>query len=108
MPASLRDYVFFVPGRDTLSRQLEEALHRQGLVVLPRLRGGGPPTAAVIHFTMRAPGAGTATVVHVRLADTRTGAIVGAATLAPDSLPAGHPWTEAVIDSLGLRRGTIR
>jgi hypothetical protein len=105
MPSSLQSYAYFVSGSDSLSVALGAALRRHGLVVLPALRGGGGPTAAVIHFVMRETDSDTARVLHVRLADTRTGAIVGGASVRLDALPEEvGARAEAVLDSLGLGR----
>ncbi len=106
MPSSLRRYAFFVPGSDSLSSALGAALRRHGFVVLPEVKGGSGPTAAVVHFLYREPGDSLGPVLHVRLADTRTGAIVGAAAAVIDQLPvdlAGR--AEALLDSLGMGRG---
>lgn len=105
MPGSLHAYAYYVPGSDSLSVALGAALRRHGLPVYAALRGGGGPTAAVIHFVMRETDSDTARVLHVRLADTRTGAIVGAASVRLDALPGGVPGrAEAILDSLGLGR----
>jgi hypothetical protein len=105
MPSSLHSYVYYVPGSDSLSTALGAALRRHGLVVLPALRGGGAPTAAVIHFVVREVDSDTARVLQVRLADTRTGAIVGGASLRLDSLSGGvDRRADAILDSLGLAR----
>jgi hypothetical protein len=106
MPSSLHGYAFFVPGRDSLSGALGAALRRHGFVVLPDVKGGSGPTAAVVHFLYREPGDSLGPVLHVRLADTRTGAIVGAASAVVGQLPldlAGR--AEALLDSLGMGRG---
>lgn len=107
MPASLRSYTMLVPASDSLSDELAQALGRRGLSVRRQIRGGGGPTAALVHFTFRAPEAGAPTWLHVRLADTRTGAIVGAAAMMLDSLPQ-DARADTILDSLGLRRRTIR
>ena len=109
MPDSLRSYTMLVPASDSLSDQLAQAFGRRGLSVRRQIRGGGGPTAALVHFTFRAPEAGAPTWLHVRLADTRTGAIVGAAALLLDSLPGPRDArAEAILDSLGLGRRTLR
>ncbi|HEY7685086.1 MAG TPA: hypothetical protein VH833_03155 [Gemmatimonadales bacterium] len=109
MPASLRSYSMLVPDSDSLSDQLAQAFGRRGLSVRRQIRGGGGPTAALVHFTFRAPEAGAPTWLHVRLADTRTGAIVGAAALLLDSLPvAREARADTILDSLGLGRRTPR
>ncbi len=106
MPSSVRGYAFFVPGTDSLSAALGVAMHRQGYVVLSKLKGGGGPTAAVVHFLFREPGDSAGPVLHVRLADTRTGAIVGSASAFLDQLPADPDQRATMLlDSLGLGRG---
>jgi len=103
MPSSVRGYAFFVPGTDSLSAALGLAMHRHGYVVLPQLKGGGGPTAAVVQFLFREPGDTAGPVLHVRLADTRTGAIVGSASAVLDQLPADPAQrAEVLLDSLGL------
>ena len=103
MPGSLRGYAYYVPGTDSLSRALDVALRHHGMVVLPRLRGGAGPTAAVVHFQFGEPGDSTGPVLHVRLADTRTGVIVGSASAVLAQLPADPAQrAEALLDSLGL------
>ena len=105
MPTSLRSYAMLVPASDSLSEQMVQAFRRHGLSVRRQVRGGGGPTAALIHFTFRESGRGAATWLHVRLADTRTGVIVGAAAIMLDSLPVeSTARAEAILDSLGLGR----
>jgi len=109
MPNSLRSYTMLVPASDSLSDQLAQAFGRRGLSVRRQIRGGGGPTAALVHFTFRAPEAGAPTWLHIRLADTRTGAIVGTAALLLDSLPgARDARADTILDSLGLGRRTPR
>lgn len=105
MPSSVRGYAFFVPGTDSLSAALGLAMHRQGYVVLSKVKGGGGPTAAVVHFLFREPGDSAGPVLHVRLADTRTGVIVGSASAVLDQLPVDAAQrAEMLLDSLGLGR----
>jgi hypothetical protein len=105
MPSSLHGYAFYVPGSDSLSAQLGAAMRRHGFVVLPELKGGSGPTAAVVHFLFREPGDSQGPVLHVRLADTRTGAIVGAAATVVAQLPADlSQRADALLDSLGMGR----
>lgn len=103
MPASVRGYAVYVPGQDSLSLELARAFRRRGVVVLDRLRGGGGPTAALLHFTFRELGPASGHSLHVQLADTRTGAVIATAAFALDSLPREGPSVEAILDSLGLR-----
>ncbi len=106
MPSSLHGYAFLVPGSDSLSSALGAALRRHGFVVLSEVKGGSGPTAAVVHFLYREPGDSLGPVLHVRLADTRTGAIVGAASAVVGQLPADLAGrAEALLDSLGMGRG---
>ena len=109
MPAALRSYAMLVPASDSLSDQLAQAFRRRGLSVRRQVRGGGGPTAALIHFTFREPEAGSPVWLHIRLADTRTGVIVGATALMLDSLPgASDARADAILDSLGLGRRSTR
>jgi len=108
MPSSLRGYAVLVPAQDSLSEQLARAFRRHGVAVQRRIRKGNGPTAAVVHFTFREPGRGAISWLHVRLADTRTGAIVGAATVALDSLPDAGARAAAILDSLGMSRSPAR
>jgi hypothetical protein len=109
MPASLRSYAMLVPASDSLSDQLAQAFRRHGLSVRRQVRGGGGPTAALIHFTFRETETGSPLWLHIRLADTRTGVIVGAAAIMVDSLPgASGARADAILDSLGLGRRTTR
>lgn len=105
MPSSVRGYAFFVPGTDSLDAALGLAMHRHGYVVLPKLKGGGGPTAAVVHFLFREPGDSAGPALHVRLADTRTGVIVASAAVVLDQLPDDAVQrAEVLLDSLGLGR----
>lgn len=106
MPSSLHGYAFYIPGQDSLSSALGAAMRHHGFVVLPQLQGGSGPTAAVVHFLFHEPGDSGGPVLHVRLADTRTGAIVGAASAVVAALPADvSQRAEALLDSLGMSHG---
>lgn len=85
VPSSLRRYDVLVEGTDEQSVELARAMRGAGYRVRERVRGGSRPTAVLIHFTFRDPGRGEPTWLHVRLADTRSGVIVGAATVQIDS-----------------------
>ncbi len=101
MPSSLHGYAFYVPGTDSLSAELGAAMRRHGFVVLPKVKGGSGPTAAVVYFTFREPGDSLGPVLHVRLADTRTGVIVGAASAVVAQLPSDLAQrAEVLLDSL--------
>ncbi|MGH7537394.1 MAG: hypothetical protein ACREMF_02055 [Gemmatimonadales bacterium] len=101
MPESVRSYTILVSFSDSLSEQLARALRDRGLTVQRRVRGGAGPTAALVHFRTREAGFGAETWLHVRLADTRTGVIVAAATVVLDSLPTTPTErAELLLDSL--------
>lgn len=105
MPSGLTSYRYVVVGSDSLSVALGAALRRRGLEVAPRLRGGGGPTAALIHFLFRDPGDSLGAVLHVQLADTRTGVVIGSGMAVLARLPAGvDARAAALLDSLGLLR----
>jgi len=105
MPSSLRGYAVLIQDRDSSSDALAAAFRRHGMHVLRAVRGGRGPTAALVQFRFRDPAAGSPMWLHVRLFDTRTGVIVGAATVLLDSLPAESTSRSALIlDSLGLGR----
>lgn len=85
VPPTLRGYDILVESRDEQSVELARAMRGFGYRVRERVRGGSRPTAVLIHFTFSDPGRGEPTWLHVRLADTRSGVIVGAATVPLDS-----------------------
>src|SRR3989475_6865703 len=86
VPRALRGYNILVEEKDEQSVELARAMREQGIKVRPRVRGGSGPTAALIYFTFSDPGPGQPLWFHIRLADTRSGEIIGAATISLDSL----------------------
>ena len=86
LPAQLRGYAIVVEQKDEQSVELARAMREQGIKVRQRVRGGSGPTAELIYFTFSDPGPGQPLWFHIRLADTRSGEIVGAATIQLDSL----------------------
>jgi hypothetical protein len=102
-PSTLRGYEILVTRRDSLGLDIARGLERRGFAVRDRVRGGGRPTAYLFVFTFREsdpPGAGV-TWLNVRLADTRTGAIVSAVSIPLDSV--GAPLSQhaaAIVDSI--------
>ena len=86
IPAALRGYEILVDRRDPEGAEMARAFREHGFRVRGAVRGGSRPTAALVFFTFREPGRGTAPWLHLRLADTRTGAIVGAAMIPLDSV----------------------
>ena len=85
IPSTLRGYDVLVEGTDAQSLELARAMREYGFHVRQKVRGGSRPTAALIHFTFREPGADQPTWLHIRLADTRSGLIVGAGAVPLDS-----------------------
>jgi hypothetical protein len=85
IPQELRGYEVLVEGKDEQSRELARAMRGYGFRVREKVRGGSRPTAALIYFTFSDPGPGQRSWLHVRLADTRSGVIVGAAAVQLDS-----------------------
>jgi hypothetical protein len=89
VPQQLRGYDVVVEGKDEQSLELARAMREYGYHVRQRLRGGSRPTAALIYFTYSEPGPSQPPQppwLFVRLADTRTGLIVGSGAIALDSL----------------------
>jgi len=86
IPAALRGYEILVERGDPESAEMARAFREHGFRVRGAVRGGSRPTAALIVFTFREPGRDTAPWLHLRLADTRTGEIIGAAMIPLDSV----------------------
>lgn len=85
-PPPLRGYRVLIETHDSLSDYLAGALSRKGFKVRRQVRGGNPPTAALVTFTFREL-SGTPTIwFNARLTDTRSGAIVAAVSVPLDSL----------------------
>ncbi|MGH2627792.1 MAG: hypothetical protein ACRDHY_14210 [Anaerolineales bacterium] len=101
IPVSLRGYEILVERRDAQGTELARALREYGFRVRGVIRGGNRPTAALIFFTLREAGSGTAPWLHLRFADTRTGAIVGAAMIPLDSVgPTPRARADAALRAL--------
>lgn len=102
IPASLRGYDILVErAADPQAEELARALREYGFRVRRAVRGGSRPTAALISFTFQEIGPGTAPWLYLRLADTRTGEIVGAAMIPLDSVgPAPRARADAAVRAL--------
>ena len=101
IPAMLRGYDIVVEGKDAQSVELARAMRDYGFRVRDRIRGGSRPTAAAIHFIFSDPGPGQPSWLHLRLADTRSGVIVGASTVQLDSVgPNPRARATAVVRAL--------
>ena len=100
-PSTLRGYEILITRRDSLGQGLAEGLRRRGFTVRQHLRGGSRPTAYLLAFTFRETEPPALIWLLVRLADTRTGAIVAAVSAPLDSLGATTPdHVRAIVDSL--------
>jgi hypothetical protein len=100
-PSTLRGYDILITRRDSLGQGLAEGLRRRGFTVRQHVRGGSRPTAYLLAFTFRETEPPALTWLVVRLADTRTGAIVAAVSAPLDSLGATTPdYVRAIVDSL--------
>ena len=100
-PSALRGYEILVTRRDSLGQDIARELRRRGFTVRRQVRGGTRPTAYVLTFTFREAEPPALTWLHVRLADTRTGAIVAAVSAPLDSLGATTTdQARAIVDSL--------
>lgn len=100
-PTTLGGYEVLVTARDSLGEALARGLADRGFTVRRRVRGGGPPTAYLFTFTFRETDPPQVRWLHVRLADTRTGAIVAAVSAPLDSLGATTlERARAIVDSL--------
>ena len=100
-PDALRGYDILVTSQDSLGRGIAQGLARRGFRVRTRVRGGSRPTAYLLTFIFRETDPPALTWLHVRLADTRTGAIVAAVSAPLDSLGASAgERARAIVDSL--------
>ena len=100
-PDALRGYEILVTSQDSLGRGIAQGLARRGFRVRTRVRGGSRPTAYLLAFIFRETDPPALTWLHVRLADTRTGAIVAAVSAPLDSLGASAgERARAIVDSL--------
>ena len=101
IPASLRGYDILVEqASDPQAAELARAMQEHGFRVRRAVRGGSRPTAALISFTFQETGPGTAPWLYLRLADTRTGAIVGAVAIPLDSALTPRARADAAVRAL--------
>src|SRR5437016_12616767 len=103
-PGAGRAYDFLVTRKDSLSREIGRGMKRRVYSVRSAVKGGGAPTAYLLWFTQREPEPGAPTWLYIRLADTRTGAIVAAVSAPRDSLGSTlEARARAIVDSLTRR-----
>ena len=112
-PSDLREYRILITRHDSLSQAIGRGLKRRGFTIRSAVQGGSPPTAYLLTFTQREPepgaGAGASLWLFVRVADTRSGAIVAAVSGPLDSLGATvEARGRAIVDSLVLQRAALR
>lgn len=101
IPASLRGYDILVEQAiDPQVAELARAMQEHGFRVRRAVRGGSRPTAALISFTFQETGPGAAPWLYLRLADTRTGAIVGAVAIPLDSALTPRARADAAVRAL--------
>jgi hypothetical protein len=101
VPEALRGYDILVEPKDLQSLELAWAMRQYGFRVRQKVRGGSHPTAALIYFIYSDPGAGEASWFHVRLADTRSGAILRTGAVPLDSLtPSTRTRAIAAVEAL--------
>jgi hypothetical protein len=100
-PSTIRGYEILVTRQDSLGRGIAAGLAQRGFRVRTRVRGGSRPTAYLLAFIFRETEPPALTWLHVRLADTRTGAIVATVSAPLDSLgPSAAERARAMVDSL--------
>ena len=108
-PSALRGYEILITRRDSLGQGVAEGLRRRGFTVRRQVRAGSRPTVYLLTFTFREAEPPALTWLHVRLADTRSGAIVAAVSAPLDSLGATTPdRARAIVDSLVASPGLGR
>lgn len=101
IPATLRGYEILVDRTDADGAEMARALREYGFRVRGAVRGGSRATAALVFFTYRQAEPGSPPWLHVRLADTRSGVIVGAAQVPLDSIePTPRARADAAIRAL--------
>jgi len=101
VPPTLRGYDILVAGQDSQSVELAHAMKGLGYHVRQNVKGGSRPTAALIHFLYAEPGPVQPTWLHLRLADTRSGLIVGVAAIQLDSaLRTPHARAVAAVQAI--------
>ena len=106
-PASLRDYDLLVEGRDSLRDALATALRHAHYHVRRVMKGGSPPTAALVLFSFREPDSTSHDWLHARFFDTRSGVIVAAASVAVDSsVPGARARAQALVAALQPKRSS--
>ena len=103
-PSSLRGYDVLIAARDSLSDYLARAMAGKGFTVRRHIKGGSPPTAALITFTFRELGESPTAWFDARLADTRRGVIVAAVSAPLESLgPSAAARAQSLADSFAAR-----
>jgi len=108
-PSQPRDYQIVITHQDSLSQAIGRGLKRKGYRVRAAVKGGSPPSAYLLSFTQREAGPTSPLWLYVRLADTRTGAIVAAVSAPIDSLgTTPDVRARAIVDSLTRASAALR
>lgn len=103
-PSGVRAYELLVTRTDSLGQGIADGLKRRGFTVRRRVRGGSRPAAYLLLFTFRDTDPPQLTWLEARLADTRTGAIVAAASVPLDSVgPSAAERARVLVDSLAAQ-----
>jgi hypothetical protein len=102
IPTSLRGYDILVEqAADPQAAELARAMRAYGFRVRREVKGGSRPTAALVSFTFQETAFGAVPWLYLRLADTRTGEIVGAAMIPLDSVaPTPRARADAAVRAL--------
>jgi hypothetical protein len=103
----LHDYDLLVEGHDSLRDALAAALRHARYHVRRAVKGGSPPTAALVLFSFREPDSTSHDWLHARFFDTRSGVIVAAASIPLDSTMRGaRSRAQALVGALTPRRSS--
>ena len=106
-PTSLHDFDLLVEGRDSLRDALAAALRQAHYHVRRAVKGGSPPTAALVLFSFREPDSTSHDWLHARFFDTRSGVIVAAASIPLDStMRSARSRAQALVGALTPRRAS--
>ena len=99
----LHGYSIVVEEKDQQSVELARALREHGVKVKSHVKGGSGRTAALVYFTFSDPDAPDpeTTWLHLRLADTRSGAIMRSSAIPLDStLVTARARAQAAVSAL--------
>jgi len=107
-PNDLGGYEILVTRTDSLGQGIAAGLRGKGFTVRGRVRGGGRPTAYLLSFQFEERETPPVMWLHVRLADTRSGAVVAAVSAPLDSLGASSAARAQAIVEVLARTPALR